>query len=485
MKPRSKIQQQFVEWAGLLPPLDEKRKAWARGLFPAEALYYSRRGNHSEFHCMCCGAVVPTFGKWPVDEHDIPRWTCPECGYECEVLPQYNGGFRGNYDSRTGRRGKSPTGSLYATLADIFNGIQVFRTFEVCRCNGRTTRDGLPCGLPTEFQYREIWQNWIRPDGKETITHRPYARSFNYFRWDYGKEYVIGSHNAHCRGYYAFSDVFDITGNYFFPGQRFTPLLKRNGMRRKYLSMRNCDPVAMCRLLLKDNRYEEIVKLGQIPLAVYLTGHFSNTLPFLHAVRICARNSYRIKDPGLWLDYFDDLVFLGLDTHSAHYVCPKSLKKAHAQTTRRRERVVELQREAERRKEAAKWEGRYATAKAPFLGIVFTDGRITISVIPSVEDVRLEGKAMHHCVFSNGYYKRPDRLLLTARDEKGKRLETVEIGLDPYVVLQSRGLQNGTTKAHKDIVALCEANMDVFRRAVPNMTVPLHLTGKNANYYAD
>ena len=40
-------------------------------------------------------------------------------------------------------------------------------------------------------------------------------------------------------------------------------------------------------------------------------------------------------------------------------------------------------------------------------------------------------------------------------------------------------------KAHKDIVALCEANMDVFRRAVPNMTVPLHLTGKNANYYAD
>lgn len=476
MKPRSKIQQQFVEWAGLLPPLDEKRKEWARGLFPAEALYYSRRGNHSEFHCMCCGAVVPTFGKWPVDEHDIPRWTCPECGAECKVLQQY---------SKQAWRSKSATRSIYVTLADIFNGIQVFRTFEVCRDNYRTAReDGTPCGAPTEFHYHEIWQNWIRPDGKETITHRPYARSFNYFRWDHHKEYVIGSHNAHCSGYYSYGDVFDVTGNYFFPGQRFTPLLKRNGMRRKYLSMSKCDPVAMCRQLLNDNLYEEIVKQGQTPLAVYLTTH-SLDKRFIHAVRICTRNGYRIKDPGLWLDYLDDLVFLGLDTHNAHYVCPKSLKKAHAQTTRRRQRVIELQHEEARRKEAAKWEDRYAVAKAPFLGIVFGDGRITISVIPSVEDVRLEGKAMHHCVFSNGYYKKPDRVLLTARDEKGKRLETVEIGLDPYKVLQSRGLQNGTTKAHKDIVALCEANMDVFRKAVPKMTVPLHLVGKYANYYAD
>lgn len=477
MKPRSRIEQQFVDWAGQLPPLGEKHRAWAREQFPAEALYYSRRGNHSEFHCMCCGAVVPTFGKWPVDEKDIPRWMCPECGAECKVLPR-NG---------KGRRWfPSATNAIYATLADVFNDIQVFRTFEVFRYNYRTTReDGTPCGSPTEYQYHEVWQNWIRPDGKETITNRPYARSFNFFNWNHQAGYVIGRHNSHYGGYYAFGDVFDVTGNYFFPGQRFTPLLRRNGMRERFLKISGLDPVVMCRRLLKDNRYEEVVKLGYVKLAVYLTAHDDRRMSFLHAVRICARNGYRINDPGLWLDYFDDLVFLGLDTHNAHYVCPKSLKKAHAQTTRRREHVLELQWEEERRKEAAKWEERYAKAKAPFLGIVFGDGHITLSVIQSVEDVRQEGAAMHHCVFSHGYYKKPDRILMSARDESGKRLETVEIGLDPYKVLQSRGLQNGTTKAHKAIVALCEANMDAFRRAVPKMTVPLHLVGENSNYYQD
>lgn len=92
---------------------------------------------------------------------------------------------------------------------------------------------------------------------------------------------------------------------------------------------------------------------------------------------------------------------------------------------------------------------------------------------------------MHHCVFANGYYKKHDRVLLSARDMEGNRLETIEIGLDPFKVLQSRGLQNGSTKEHQRIVELCNANMDLFRRAVPKMTVPLHLVGETANYYQD
>jgi len=468
MRPRSKIQQQFCERAEHLPPPSAKFRVWAKGLFPDEALYYSLRGKHSEFHCLCCGTVEPTFGKWPVDTGFIPKWTCAECGAECEVLPQR---------SREGWRGRAPTRSRLATLVDVIDGIQVFRTFEVSRNIRRNE--------PPTYEVAERWQNWVLPDGKEVITHRPYARGYNFFTWKAG-DYVIGAHNAHIGGYYGFSDVFDVTDNFFFPRAKFTPVLRRNGMRSKWLERKGLDPVALCRRLLADRMFEEIVKMGYLGVAAYFIDH-PNTLlrDYIHAVRIAYRNRYRIKDAGLWLDYVSDLMFLGLDSHNAHYVCPKNLRKAHAETTRRRQRLTALQQERERLKDLAKWEKRYAVAKAPFLGIAFGDGNIVLSVIQSVEDVRQEGEAMHHCVFSNGYYKNPDRVLMSARDASGKRLETVEVGLDPYKVLQSRGLQNGTTECHKAIVALVEANMDLFRTAVPKMTVPLHLTGKNANYYHD
>ena len=44
--------------------------------------------------------------------------------------------------------------------------------------------------------------------------------------------------------------------------------------------------------------------------------------------------------------------------------------------------------------------------------------------LESVTQFYQESAAMHHCVFSNGYYRRPDCLILSAKDANGKRLET-------------------------------------------------------------
>ena len=106
MRPKTKRQKQYAEWAGMLPPLDEKRKEWAKKLFPPQALYYSRRGNNCEFWCQCCGAIVPTLGKWLLTDYAAGPWTCPECGAVCEVLPQYSGGFSHDRNTRTGERSK-------------------------------------------------------------------------------------------------------------------------------------------------------------------------------------------------------------------------------------------------------------------------------------------------------------------------------------------------------------------------------------------
>ena len=106
--------------------------------------------------------------------------------------------------------------------------------------------------------------------------------------------------------------------------------------------------------------------------------------------------------------------------------------------------------------------------------MVFGDDRVQVVVLNSVEEVRQEAAAMHHCVFRNGYYKKGDNLLLSARDAvTGKRLETVEISLKSFNVLQSRALQNGQTKEHQHILDLCRENVPEMRKRAAKMTVPL------------
>lgn len=477
MKPRSKKEREFIERADRLRPLSDRQKEWAKGLFPAEALYYSRRGNACEFHCMCCGAVVRRPGKWNLADQ-VCDWTCPECGAVCKVLPQYN---------KNAWRSAAPTSGRYVTMMDVHDGIQVFRTFEVCRWNSRSLgEDGVVRGLPTEYHYFEVWQVWLLDSGKDVIVSKSYTRGFNHFTWNHFSEWGIGRHNGHYSGYYVFDDVYDVTGCWFLPGPKITPLLRRNGFSGMLLRINGLDAVAAARRLLTDNTFEEVVKLGYRHVAGYLLNHPSvNVRDYIRSIRICARNGYRIDDPQLWFDYVNDLMFLTLDVHNAHYVCPRNLRQAHTATTLKRRRIEHRRELEEKRKDMAKWEKRYSEAKAPFLGIVFGDERVTISVIQSVHDVYEEGEAMHHCVFTNGYYKHPDSVLLTARDAKGKRLETVEIGLDPFKVCQSRGLQNGRTDYHDAIVSLCKENLDAFREAAQKMTVPIHFTGKYANYYND
>ena len=68
-------------------------------------------------------------------------------------------------------------------------------------------------------------------------------------------------------------------------------------------------------------------------------------------------------------------------------------------------------------------EQQYRDAKGRFFGIDLTDGKIHVRVLESIEQFRQEGEAMHHCVFTNEYYRRDDSLILSASID-GQRLET-------------------------------------------------------------
>lgn len=108
-------------------------------------------------------------------------------------------------------------------------------------------------------------------------------------------------------------------------------------------------------------------------------------------------------------------------------------------------------------------EERFQELKSKFFGISFTDGMIQVRTLESVQDYLTEGTELHHCVFSNEYYLKEDSLILSATID-GRRIETIEISLDTFQVVQSRGVCNKNTEYHDQIVSLVNANKRLIRQ---------------------
>lgn len=133
-------------------------------------------------------------------------------------------------------------------------------------------------------------------------------------------------------------------------------------------------------------------------------------------------------------------------------------RSIEAKLRRDRERREAIRREKERRENIIQFYKRMEK----FFGLEITDGSITIRPLESITQFYQEGKAMHHCVYTNGYYKRNDCLILSARIGE-KRIETIELSLKTLEVVQSRGACNQNTEYHKRIIGLVKKNIGLIR----------------------
>lgn len=70
---------------------------------------------------------------------------------------------------------------------------------------------------------------------------------------------------------------------------------------------------------------------------------------------------------------------------------------------------------------------------------------------------------MHHCVFTNNYFRKKDSLILSARIGE-KHIETIEVDLSKFQVIQSRGICNKDTEYHGRIIDLVKKNMNLIRQ---------------------
>lgn len=443
MRPKTAIQKKFCEYAGKLPPLTERQRSWAyRSIIKPLALC-TRHGRRVK--CLCCGTEIQWEKPFFEAFLDTEQYDCYTCGRSMPIADKTRGAL---IDRR------------FFTVITTFRGYQLARTFEICRDN---------TGKETEWSIDEFYQNWVLPDGTEIITGRPHHRSVFSMGFNPSRPYEIKQHNGGISGYYQMDDMFDICGATIYPVVKVTPLLRRNGWRKELLQFRNSiSMIDAMSWLLKCPTAEMLCKTGQLQLFRHMVREVVTELDFLHSVRIANRRDYTVEDPSLWLDMLSMAQRLGLDTHNPSVVCPEDLNQAHDRILRRIARLEYKDKQLSEIARIVKKEDAYKKAKDRFFGIILKDDGISVKTLESVQEVYEEGTAMHHCVYTMKYYEKKDSLLLSAIDADGNHLETVELSLRTFKVLQSRGRFNQTTPFHDRIVSLVESNAPLFRARAQN-----------------
>lgn len=435
MKPRTRLEKLVAGLSEKLPAITKAQEEWAKEHVFDHVAYKCK----NELWCSECGEIWVNTGNSKLGD----KTECPYCYHQLDV--------------KVSRKQKNHE-EAYMSILQVRGGFQVIRHI-LCWKNARKGTS------PVYYDFTEVVQEWIREDGKRTIIARPINMGRNGFAYSSPLS-IKGEYGSNPYNYYG--DLYAIFGE-LYPRKELLPELKKRGLNRLFPDV---TPSKLIRDLLKGGNDAELcLKTGQISMLKHMYRNGFSQLRYKPSFNICNRNHYIIKDASLWEDYMSLLAYFGKDLRNAHYVCPKNLKVAHdrllakkdareAKLRQDRDRMEAIRRREKLMKDIA---GFYERMEK-FFGMKITDGNIVICSLESITQFYQEGKAMHHCVYKLGYYNRPDRLILSAKDTGGKRIETIEVNLKTLNIVQSRSVCNGVSKYHDQIVKLVKKNMNLIRQ---------------------
>jgi hypothetical protein len=331
----------------------------------------------------------------------------------------------------------------YFSLVQAKNGIQVVRFVRIEAKN--------KIGEEPQVLCHEVAQQWIGERGETasaSLLRRPLS-------W-YVDEFCYTSEIAIRKSVPALPYM---DGCPVYPRMSIIPALQRNGIGK---DIHDNDQAALFEAILREPRIETMWKAEQYPLVCHFVRYQSRLHDYWPAIKIAIRNHYFVEEASLWKDYIEALICLGKDIHNAKYVCPADLREAHDQAISLKLKKEKEERALSERQRAIKDEKRFKALKSRFFGIKFGDGLISVHVLESVDEYAEEGAHMHHCVFANKYYNKPDSLILSATID-GKRVETIEVSLNTLKILQCYGKCNKFTEYHERIKNLVSRNTHLIR----------------------
>lgn len=430
MKAKTANERRVVELGAKLPPITNKQIQYAYNNLFKSYCYQSKK----EFICFDCGH------KWENEKSTLLALTdncvCPNCGKKLNVN-----------DSKSKQLNVKNYYSIITTCQE-FQVVRNFTVLKTCKAN-----------QPAVYSITEVAQNWITPNGKViNYALQVVGCSRYYDQWIEDSKFKIrGEHRR-----------FNINPIGIYPTKKVTNIIKRNGFKNKFYDL---SPFDLFSYILSDSMAETLLKTNQIPmLQHYIYNSSSKIKKYWKSICICIRNSYIIKDADIWIDYVDTLLEAKMDILNAKFVCPINLKKEHnliiAKRKKQREieeRELNVKREKERILKHEENIRVFNEIKRKFFGIEFSDSFINVKVLESLEEYEEEGEKLSHCVFERAYYGKPETLILSAR-MNGEPIETIELSLTDFEVLQCRGYDNENSKYHEKILELVNKNVQKIRK---------------------
>ncbi len=424
MRPRTKAHLKIVRLTDYLEDLESDKdfRSWAF----KDCLGHKGFATKNKVLCLDCGN---TFSPTLVSRK---KAVCPSCKTKISVTES-----RCTTDKQTN----------WFAVAEIVGEYQVIRNFELIARYKK--------GEPVDHYLHEILQYWVHPTEKIQMFGK--LHSLNNFCDSWGGSMEIREENG--KGWRP--NKYDVYARKYYPKSIFKAEYSKYGINCELQGISFLEAI---KLLPHSPWAETLLKAKQYAILGYNT---SNRVFSRHwdSIKICLRNNYKVTDASMYYDYLQLLDYFKKDLHNAFYVCPKNMKKEHDRLSNKKREILRVQ-EIQRNKEKAiqrqqnleRAMKEYIESNKPFLGLKFTAGKISIQLLQSVDEFKQEGDELQHCLYTNEYYLKTDKLIFSARVE-GKRTETIEFNLTNLKIEQARGFKNNPTKYHGKIIKLLNKNL--------------------------
>ncbi len=422
MIPKTKIQIEVARLSKKLTDISDKQTKWAYDHCIEHIGRISKKG----ISCLDCGHI---WDEKPILLAKLESCKCPNCGHKLKVEETKKRVFKD---------------SAYFGITTTHKGYQLFRLFFV---SAKFFTNKSP-----EYSCHEVVQHWVSRNGKKVTLSVPRGGNLCYLDiWRWWERMEV---RKYCH------EVYNILPYKIYPAVKYLPEIKRNGFKGKYHGFH---PADFFSLILGNNIAETLLKTGNIEWFKNFAHNQRQITRCWSAIKIAFRHKYEIKDRLLWLDYIDLLLYFHKDIRNPKVIFPDDLHNAHNKLVAKKREIQRKIDMEKKKKQAIQEEEAYKKNKGKYFGIAFSDDLINVRVLTSVQEFVEEGDNMHHCVYTNNYYKKNDSLILSATIG-GKRIETIEISLNSFTIIQSRGPLNRNTEYHDRIIELVKKNMPLIRK---------------------
>jgi len=446
MRPRNAREREVIALYGQMIDLSKAQKQWMAKEVVEKRIYT----NGKKCWCTDCG------GEW--NEKIEGEWAvCPHCGVKAKVHQGRHTVYRDYH---------------YAQFFHIYKGWQVIRYIIVkweCKKGGKP-----------KIEWNNIFQKWCQP-GKPMITIGcGLGVLYGWRAIPYSLPATPLTVKPNHSYYYS-----EWMKHHTYPRMSLLPVyVKSIGKHPDFAELDVSAPTLLGDIfgcpylerLWKEKRWEELMEMH----------HYTDELNrYWPSVKVALRHGYKPEHWGSYFEHLKALRYLHYDMRSPRYVAPPDFGELHDLVMRQyRNKVDALQKrrddaralrlalaaeeDARQREEDAKKAVKsFAKWIAKFEGLEIADDDIIITPLMTIQAFKDEGNAMHHCVFSNAYYKKADCLILSARNRVGdERVETIEVNTNTFTITQSMGAYNRPTEKHNEICNLVKKAMPKIQRMV-------------------